>query len=655
MGYTLYYDLETQDDGLASGIGVGWCFDMSEILCMGYAIDDGPVECTSDRDEMVKLIEGAKTLVAYNAEYELGNTKYDLGVEFKKKRVFDVFVAAKLFQNVEPEGYKKKVRMWGYSLDVQSRYWLGVKDSDKKATTALVKAALELGVISPTIDTKMKKDGTMGKRKQSDTALKKNMYATLGQLYTKNPKIVDDYCKIDVELTRELHKFFLEKGLNEDTYALYSELPKVLVEMKKKGVRVDVDKAIELKERYEQEAVELTALCHEQMGQEINFRSPKQLMDYAIENKIDLKEDSTKASGYTFDDTWLTMIAPKYEWAATLAKAKTTLKFIKTYLTPIIEKSVAGRLHMNLNLMEARTGRFSSSNPNLQNLPNAYTKQGEEIRSLFLADEGKTFTCIDFSSQEWRMLIHMCKLCENEGVRYKKPRKLNYEDYKDLSYNEREEAKKNHGHLLAKEWTYFKDPLIQEAIDGYISNPQFDAHEANRKNIYKVSGLELFSDENQKVGRNVTKTVTFGSMYGQQAAGLAKKQDCDLETAQDILDSFDKGVPFIRMLSDYFTYVALKRGYIKSVTGRIFRFTKPLYKFLNYGIQGSSFDQCAIAMIQGYHVGIVPSMQVHDEVSSGDWTKEEAETMSFIMENAIKMHLPALAEVGTGPNWSEAK
>ena len=655
MGYELILDFETQDCGLSSGIGPGWCHDMCEVLCMAYSINGGTVQCTSVVEEMKRLIDGADTLIAYNLQYELGIIKYVLGIEFKRKKVFDVFVAAKLFQNVEPEGYKQKVRQWSYGLDVQSRYWLGVKDTDKKATTALVKSALELGVISPTIDTKLKKDGTMGKRKQSDTALKKNMYSTLGQLYAKNPKIVDDYCKIDVKLTRDLHKFFLKEGLDEDNYALYSELPKVLVEMKKKGVRVDVDKAVELKARYEQEAVELTALCHQQMGQEVNFRSTKQLMDYAIEHNIELKEDKTKASGYTFDDTWLTMIAPKYDWAATLAKAKTTLKFIKTYLTPIIEKSVAGRLHMNLNLMAARTGRFSSSDPNLQNLPNAYTTQGEEIRSLFLADEGKTFTCIDFSSQEWRMLIHLCKLLETENVRYKKPKKVKYEDYKSLSYSEREEAKENHGHIFEKQWTYFKDPLIQEAIDGYISNPEFDAHEANRKNIYRVSGLELFSDENQKVGRNVTKTVTFGSMYGQQAAGLAKKQDCDIETAQDILDSFDKGVPFIRMLSDYLTYVALKRGYTKSVTGRIFRFTKPLYKFLNYGIQGSSFDQCALAMIQGYHVGIVPSMQVHDEVSSGDWTKEEAETMSFIMENAIKMHVPALAEVGSGPNWSEAK
>ena len=655
MTYTLYYDFETQDDGISSGIGPGWCFDMSEILCMGYAIDDGPTLCTNDRGEMIKLITGADTLIGYNIEYEFGNTKYDLGVEFKWKKAFDVFVGAKLFQNVEPANYKKKVSRWGYSLDVQSQYYLKVKGSDKKATTALVREALRLGIISPTVDTKMKKDGTMGKRKQSDRALKNDMYATLGQLYGQSPEIVEDYCKIDVELTRDLHKFFLAEGLDEDIYKLYSQLPKVLVEMRKKGIRVDVDRAMTLKTRYTQEAEGLTKLCHAQMGQEVNFRSPKQLMDYAIENKVELKEDSTKASGYTFDDSWLQMIAPNYEWAATLAKAKTTLKFIKTYLEPIIEKSVAGRLHMNLNLLEARTGRFSSSDPNLQNLPNAYTVQGEEIRSLFLADEGKEFKCLDFSGQEFRIMLHLGKLLKEEGAKFKRPTKLKYEDYKNLTYKQREEAKENHGHLLEREWSTIDDPLIDTMIQGYVDDPEYDCHTVNRKSIFNASGLEMFSEENAKEGRNVTKTVTYGKMYGQQAAGLSKKQGCDMETAQKILDSFDEGVPFIKDISDYLTYVALKRGYCRSITGRIFRFTKPLYKFLNYVIQGSAFDQCALAMIQAYHVGVIPSMQVHDEMSSGDWSDEEAETMSFIMENAVKLYIPSLAEIGTGPSWSQAK
>jgi DNA polymerase-1 len=656
----LYFDFETQDDGIASGMGSGWVHDMSEILCMGYAIDDLPVTCTRDRDLMCTLIRNAQTLVSFNAEYELGNLKYDLGIEFKRKKNFDVFVAAKMYRNVPPINYYKtkkgkELGKWGYSLDFQSAYHLNVTGSDKKATDALIKESIKLGIISTHVNTKLKKDGTMGKRALSNTALKSAMFSRLRILFKMNPDIVMKYCEIDVDLTRRLHKFFLSRGLNKELYALYSELPKVIVEMKRKGVRVDVERAIALRDKYIIEEEDLREECISLMEEPINLNSPKQKLEYAIKYNIPLKEDSSKASGYTTGEEWIVSIEEQYPWARKLSDALKTKKFIGTYLKPIIEKSVNGRLHMNLNLMEARTGRFSSSDPNLQNLPNAYTQKGKEIRSLFLADEGKEFKCIDFSGQEWRILIHLAKLCEVEKVKYKEPRKLAYEDYADLTKEQKDEARSNHGHLLAKEWTTFEDPLIDIMIQGYEEDPDFDCHTVNRKNIYKVSGLDMFSDDNAEEGRNITKTTTYGALYGQQTAGLAKKLGCDEKTSRLILNSFYEGVPFIKKLSDYLTYTAITRGYIRSMTGRSFQFATPLYKLLNYDIQGSAFDQCGISMIQAYHIGIVPSMQVHDELNSGDWSDEEADMMSFIMENSINLYIPSLAEVGTGPNWAEAK
>lgn len=655
MTYTLYYDFETDDAGIASGLGSGWVFDMCEVLCMGYAIDDGPVLCTNDKDEMRRLIEGAKTLVAYNAEYELGITKYCLGVEFKRKHVMDVYVAAKLHCNEPPPYYGKRVKKWGYSLDIQSAYWLRVKGSDKKATDGLIRESLRLGIISPTVDTKVRKDGTMGTRKQSDSALKKAMFARHGALYKKSPDLVEDYCKIDVDLTRRLHKFFIDNGVDVDTYKLFSEAQKVLVEGKRKGVRIDIEKANELIRKYSEERDYALSECKLLMEEDINLNSPKQKLDYAKKYKIPLLKDSTKACGYTTGEDWYKMIENDYPWARAMSTALSLGKFVKTFLTPIVEKSVAGRLHMNLNLLEAVTGRYSSSNPNLQNQPNLFTQKGKDLRSLFIADEGYEFKCLDFSGQELRMFLHLASVAKSEGIKYKKPIKIKYEDYPNLTKHERELAKKQHGYLLEKNWSVIDSEVLDEMCQGYIDEPDFDGHTVNRKNIYKASGLDMFSDDNAKEGRNVTKTVTFGSLYGQKSKGLMKVLGCDEDTANLILKSFDEGVPFISQLSDLLTYIQIKRGYIKTLAGRKLRFSKPLYKFINYAIQGSSLDQCLIATVQAYHVGIVPSMQVHDEVNSGDWSDEDAELMSFIMENAVKMNIPSLAEVGSGPNWAESK
>jgi DNA polymerase I-like protein with 3'-5' exonuclease and polymerase domains len=446
--------------------------------------------------------------------------------------------------------------------------------------------------------------------------------------------VVAKYAEGDVDLPLRIFAKQKQKLEEENLWELFileSKLIPMLLDMRFRGVRVDLDKAQEmydaLTEKQAAEIAEIEAIAKTKI-------SPWNAKDLAVLfDALELDYPRTpKTNAPSFTALWLERCP--YPVAQRILDVRKMDKLRETFLKGcLLESHYKGRIHCQFNQLKSDgggtvSGRFSSSNPNLQFIPTR-TDDGKLIRSMFLPDEGQDFYSIDYSQIEYRLMAHDAFT-----------------------------------HRL---------PGAAEVVEKYRSDSGVDFHQI----VAEMTGLS----------RSAAKTVNFGIAYGEGVAKLCASLGLTEDEGRKLLDEYHSRAPFMRPLSKRASHLAATTGVITTLLGRKRRFdawavvnrageTKIVHhripgakrafthKALNARIQGSAADVMKKAMVDIYESGVcdvlgVPQLTVHDELDGSiPRTKvahEAFEEMKNIMENTVKLSVPLTVDAKIGANWKECK
>ena len=414
---------------------------------------------------------------------------------------------------------------------------------------------------------------------------------------------------------------FINKMKEEEQLELFSniemKLSSVLASMEIEGVRVDTKVLDEMGENINKKLDELTGEIYNYAGEEFNIQSPKQLGEILFE-KLEIPYPKKKKTSYSTAREILDKIVDYHPIVEKIIEHRTLNKIYTTYIVGIKNcVKEDGKLHTIYTQTLTRTGRLSSIEPNLQNIPIRY-KEGKEIRKAFIPEEDSVFLSSDYSQIELRMFAHM------SGE--------------------------------------------QNLIDAFKHH--LDIHTKTAMDIYHVS-----KDEVTKNMRRDAKAVNFGIIYGISSFGLAEDLGVDIKTAKKFLDNYLETFPGIKNYMDKIIKDAYEKGYVKTIMNRK-RNIDELYNTnhmikvqgermaLNTPIQGSSADILKKAMIDIYNefnrLNLKSKMilQVHDELIfnvKNDELEKVKEIVINFMENAYKLNVPLEVDVEIGKNWYDAK
>lgn len=414
---------------------------------------------------------------------------------------------------------------------------------------------------------------------------------------------------------------FINKMKEEEQLELFSniemKLSSVLASMEIEGVRVDTKVLDKMGENINKKLDELTSEIYNYAGEEFNIQSPKQLGEILFE-KLEIPYPKKKKTSYSTAREILDKIVDYHPIVEKIIEHRTLNKIYTTYIVGIKNcVKEDGKLHTIYTQTLTRTGRLSSIEPNLQNIPIRY-KEGKEIRKAFIPEENSVFLSSDYSQIELRMFAHM------SGE--------------------------------------------QNLIDAFKHH--LDIHTKTAMDIYHVS-----KDEVTKNMRRDAKAVNFGIIYGISSFGLAEDLGVDIKTAKKFLDNYLETFPGIKNYMDKVIKDAYETGYVKTIMNRKRKIdelynTNHMIKVqgermaLNTPVQGSSADILKKAMIDIYNefnrLNLKSKMilQVHDElifnVKNEELEKVKEIVINF-MENAYKLNVPLEVDVEIGKNWYDAK
>lgn len=414
---------------------------------------------------------------------------------------------------------------------------------------------------------------------------------------------------------------FTNKMKEEEQLELFNniemKLSSVLASMEIEGVRVDTKVLDEMGDNINKKLDELTSEIYNYAGEEFNVQSPKQLGEILFE-KLEIPYPKKKKASYSTAREILDKIVDYHPIVEKIIEHRTLNKIYTTYIVGIKNcVKEDGKLHTIYTQTLTRTGRLSSIEPNLQNIPIRY-KEGKEIRKAFIPEEDSVFLSSDYSQIELRMFAHM------SGE--------------------------------------------QNLIDAFKHH--LDIHTKTAMDIYHVS-----KDEVTKNMRRDAKAVNFGIIYGISSFGLAEDLGVDIKTAKKFLDNYLETFPGIKNYMDKIIKDAYEKGYVKTIMNRK-RNIDELYNTnhmikvqgermaLNTPIQGSSADILKKAMIDIYNefnrLNLKSKMilQVHDELIfnvKNDELEKVKEIVINFMENAYKLNVPLEVDVEIGKNWYDAK
>ena len=414
---------------------------------------------------------------------------------------------------------------------------------------------------------------------------------------------------------------FINKMKEEEQLELFSniemKLSSVLASMEIEGVRVDTKVLDEMGENINKKLDELTSEIYNYAGEEFNIQSPKQLGEILFE-KLEIPYPKKKKTSYSTAREILDKIVDYHPIVEKIIEHRTLNKIYTTYIVGIKNcVKEDGKLHTIYTQTLTRTGRLSSIEPNLQNIPIRY-KEGKEIRKAFIPEENSVFLSSDYSQIELRMFAHM------SGE--------------------------------------------QNLIDAFKHH--LDIHTKTAMDIYHVS-----KDEVTKNMRRDDKAVNFGIIYGISSFGLAEDLGVDIKTAKKFLDNYLETFPGIKNYMDKVIKDAYETGYVKTIMNRKRKIdelynTNHMIKVqgermaLNTPVQGSSADILKKAMIDIYNefnrLNLKSKMilQVHDELIfnvKNDELEKVKEIVINFMENAYKLNVPLEVDVEIGKNWYDAK
>ncbi|MFQ6040348.1 MAG: DNA polymerase I [Candidatus Poribacteria bacterium] len=434
---------------------------------------------------------------------------------------------------------------------------------------------------------------------------------------------VSDYACEDAEVALHL-KYILEPQLVEhDLEDIFSnlELPliPVLAEMEMAGVKIDTAFLRELSVEYEKHLQEMTEQIYELAGGEFNINSPKQLGEVLFD-KLKLPRFRRTKTGYSTDEKVLNTLASHHELPALILEYRKFAKLKSTYTDALIDliNPYTGRLHTSFNQAVTATGRLSSSNPNLQNIP-VRTERGREIRRAFIAEgDDKVLLTADYSQIELRILAHLSK-----------------------------------------------DERLVEAFE-----KDEDIHSYAASLVFGVPIAEVTAEM-----RGRAKTMNYGIVYGIGAMRLANELKIDVHEAQAFIDNYFQTYAGVKTYFDRTIQEAREKGYVTTLMGRrryvpeIQGGNRNIRAFgeriaINTPVQGSSADLIKVAMLKvadylkSTNKQTRMVLQVHDELvfeAPKDELKEVTEELRRIMETALPMDVPIKVDVGVGQNWLEAK
>jgi DNA polymerase-1 len=437
------------------------------------------------------------------------------------------------------------------------------------------------------------------------------------------PEDIYKYACEDADVTLRL-KAVLEKelkkaGAEKLFYEIEMPLVPVLAYMERNGVRVDTEALKQASAHFTERMNQIEKEVHDLAGTEFNIASPKQVGEVLFDKlKIVAKPKKTKTGQYVTSEEVLESLRGKHEIVGKILEHRGLKKLLGTYIDalPQLINPETDRIHTSFNQTVTSTGRLSSSNPNLQNIP-IRNEDGKEIRKAFIPDDGCLFFSADYSQIELRIMAHL------SGDHH----------------------------------------MIEAFREGD------DIHAATAAKISKIGLDEVTSDMRRKA-----KTANFGIIYGISVFGLAERMNVDRKEAKELIDGYFETYPQIRAYMDKSIEVARENGYISTILGRK-RYLPDIHSHnavvrgyaernaINAPIQGSAADIIKIAMVNIYQrfkqEGIRSKMilQVHDELNFSVLPEEKDRVQQIVieeMEKAYPMQVPLRADCGWGANWLEA-
>ena len=437
------------------------------------------------------------------------------------------------------------------------------------------------------------------------------------------PKDVYRYACEDADVTLKL-KNVLEKELKENDaerlfYDIEMPLVPVLVNIERNGVLLDTEALKQSSAHFTAQMENIEKEIYELAGETFNIASPKQVGEVLFDKlRIVEKAKKTKTGQYVTSEEVLESLRHKHPVVEKILEHRGLKKLLGTYIDalPQLINPRTGRVHTSFNQTVTATGRLSSSNPNLQNIP-IRDENGKEIRKAFIPDEGCLFFSADYSQIELRIMAH---LSEDKNM-----------------------------------------------IDAFLSN--HDIHAATAAKIYKIDLQDVGSDMRRKA-----KTANFGIIYGISVFGLAERMNVERKEAKELIDGYFETYPGVKAYMDKSIQVAQEKGYVETIFHRK-RFLPDINSrnavvrgyaernAINAPIQGSAADIIKVAMARIYQrfqtEGIQAKMilQVHDELNFSVPVEEKERVEEIVieeMEHAYRMHVPLKADCGWGKNWLEA-
>jgi len=437
---------------------------------------------------------------------------------------------------------------------------------------------------------------------------------------------VGSYAERDAEATFGLWQEMKKEITAQDTQSIFdleTDLFPCLVDMRFKGVRVDVEGAQKLKKTLiEEERAILTAI-----EKETNVRpqiwAARSIAEVFENLKIPF-ERTEKTDAPSFTKNFLQ--EHEHPVVNLIAKAREVNKAHTTFIDSILKYEHKGRIHAEINQLRNAgggtvTGRFSYQNPNLQQIPARNKDLGPKIRSLFIPEEGCKWGCFDYSQQEPRLVVHYAAL--------------------------------------------YKLPSVYDVVDAYNDDPNSDFHQT-------VADMA-------EIKRTQAKTINLGLFYGMGKAKLQAELGVSKEKANELFNTYHGKVPFVKQLMEKASNRAQDRGQIRTLLGRLCRFHlwEPnsfgmhkamthedalqehgpgikrayTYKALNKLIQGSAADMTKKAMLDLHKEGIIPHIQIHDELCVSIENDAQAKKVVEIMEQAVTLEVPNKVDYEHGTNW----
>ena len=438
-----------------------------------------------------------------------------------------------------------------------------------------------------------------------------------------DPTLVYEYACEDADITLQL-KNKLEPELKQHNcerlfYDIEMPLMPVLAEMEMNGVCLDTASLAETSKQFTTRMNEIEQRIYELAGEQFNIASPKQVGEILFDKlKIVEKAKKTKTGQYVTSEEVLQQLKNKHEIVADILEHRGLKKLIGTYIDalPKLINPRTGHIHTSFNQTITATGRLSSSDPNLQNIP-IRGEDGKEIRKAFIPEPGCLFFSADYSQIELRVMAHLSQ-----------------------------------------------DPQMIE-----VFREGKDLHAATAANIYKKPIEEVTRDERTK-----SKRANFGIIYGITVFGLAERLDIPRDEAKMLIDGYFDTFPQVHDYMEKSKDVARQQGYVTTLFGRrrylpdINSANSVVRGFaernaINAPIQGTAADIIKVAMIHIFQrfktEGIRSKMilQVHDELNFSVYPDEKEKVEHIVieeMQNAFHMSVPLVADSGFGDNWLEA-